>query len=277
MIRLGEKQELEIVRMKEFGAFLAESPQEETAVLLPIRQVPEGAKPGDRLTVFLYRDSQDRLIATTQEPKLLKGRLGVLKVKDVTGIGAFLDMGLERDLLLPFKEQNHPVRIGEECLVALYVDKSDRLAATMKVYPYLSAQSPYSRDDQVTGRVYEINDRIGVFVAVDDRYFGMIPKAEVYTDYRPGELVEARVLRVREDGKLDLSPRAKAYRQMDTDGEIILEAVDRRGGLLPLGDKSAPEEIREALGLSKNAFKRAAGHLLKSGAISMADDGIRRA
>ena len=190
MIELGKRQELEVVREKEFGVYLGEKKNDAAAVLLPKKQVSAGTRVGDKLSVFIYKDSEDRLIATTAVPKLQVGETAVLKVKEVAKIGAFLDMGLEKDLLLPFKEQNHKVRAGEECLVALYVDKSGRLAATMKVYPYLSSQSPYQKDAWVEGRVYEINENLGVFVAVDDKYFGLIPIKEVYAKCQPGEVVK---------------------------------------------------------------------------------------
>ena len=170
MIELGKIQELVVVREKSFGVFLSETDDGESAVLLPGKQVPEGTRIGDRLTVFIYRDSSDRLIATIHRPILTLGEVGVLTVKEVGKIGAFLDMGLEKDLLLPFKEQNHPVRPGEQCLVAVYRDKSNRLAATMNVYRYMSSDSPYQKDDRVTGTVYEINERLGAFVAVEKRY-----------------------------------------------------------------------------------------------------------
>ena len=276
MIKLGEVQELEIVRKKEFGVFLAEKADSEESVLLPAKQVPETAAVGDRINVFIYRDSKDRLIATTNTPKIRKGECAILKVSDVTKIGAFLDMGLEKELLLPFKEQNHPVRIGEECLVALYIDKSGRLAATMKVYPYLSAESPYKKEDKVEGRVYEVNEDMGVFVAVDDRYFGLIPRSEVYENFAPGDVIRARVMRVREDGKLDLSPREKAWMQMDTDAEMVMRVIEEYAGVLPFNDRVSPEVIRREFNLSKNAFKRAVGHLLKAGRIEITETRIRK-
>ena len=156
MIELGKKQKLLVVKTVDFGIYLGEdrnAPQNER-VLLPSKQVPEGTKAGDEIEVFIYKDSQDRLIATTREPMLQVGQTAVLKVKQVTRIGAFLDWGLEKDLLLPYHEQTNRVREGEECLVALYVDKSSRLCATMKVYPYLSKETPYKEGDRVKGRVY---------------------------------------------------------------------------------------------------------------------------
>ncbi len=276
MIRLGKTQELEVVREKNFGVFLSEHSGDAEAVLLPKRQVPEGCAIGDRLTVFIYRDSSDRLIATTRVPLLEVGEVGVLTVKDVGKIGAFLDMGLDKDLLLPFKEQNHPVQIGEKCLVAVYEDKSGRLAATMNVYHYMSGQSPYEKDDRVTGTVYEINERLGAFVAVDNKYYGMIPEKELYGGIRAGDVVEARVIKVRRDGKLDLTPREKAYIQMDADAEKVWRSIEERGGVLPFTDKASPEVIRAEFQLSKNAFKRAVGHLLKEGRVRITDTTIEK-
>lgn len=276
MIELGKMQELTVLREKEFGIYLGEEKNPEASVLLPAKQVPAGTKTGDKLRVFIYKDSEDRLIATTAEPKLQVGHTAVLTVKDVSKIGAFLDMGLEKELLLPFKEQNHKVTVGEQCLVALYVDKSSRLAATTKVYSYLSGESPYKKDDWVKGRVYEINDNLGVFVAVDDQYYGLIPQKEVFKNFHPGEILEARVTKVREDGKLDLSLREKAYLQMNTDVETVLKAIDEFEGVLPFSDKANPEVIKRELNLSKNAFKRAVGHLLKEGKIELTENSIRK-
>ena len=274
MIELGKRQTLEVVRAKDFGVYLGEKSGDEAAVLLPKKQVPEGTKIGDKLEVFIYKDSEDRLIATTGEPKLQVGEVAVLKVKEVGRIGAFLDMGLEKDLLLPFKEQNHKVRQGEECLVALYVDKSKRLAATMKVYSYMSNQSPYKKDDKVTGTVYEINENLGAFVAVDNRYYGLIPMKEMFGDVRLGDVVEARVTKVREDGKLDLSPREKAYIQMDADSQMVLQVIGEFDGVLPFNDKASPETIKREFHMSKNAFKRAVGHLLKEGKVKITEKTI---
>lgn len=276
MIELGKIQELEVVRQKSFGVYLSENSGDEASVLLPAKQVPEGTQIGDRLTVFIYKDSRDRLIATTRMPYLQVGDVGVLTVKDTGKIGAFLDMGLEKEVLLPFREQNHPVQVGEQCLVAVYRDKSNRLAATMRVYRYMSNESPYQKDDHVTGTVYEINERLGAFVAVDNRYYGMIPEKELYGNVKEGDIVEARVMKVREDGKLDLSLRQKAYLQMGTDAELVLQAIEESGGALPFNDKASPETIKKELHLSKNAFKRAVGHLLKEGRIKITDKTIER-
>jgi len=184
-------------------------------------------------------------------------------------------MGLEKDLLLPFKEQVYPVRAGEECLVALYIDKSGRLAATMKVYSYLCSDAPYRKDEWTEGRVYEINENLGVFVAVADHYFGLIPNRELYGKCRLGEVLKVRVTKVREDGKLDLSLREVAYRQMNADAEAVLARLKEKNGVLPFNDRVEPEIIRREFNLSKNAFKRAVGHLLKEGRVEVNEDSIR--
>lgn len=263
MIALGEVQILKIVKKVDFGVYLAADGEETDKVLLPMKQVPQGAKPGDELEVFIYRDSKDRLIATTRRPAIVLGGLARLRVVQTGKIGAFLDWGLEKDLLLPFKEQTKPVKEGEECLAALYIDKSGRLCATMNVYPYLRQDSTYQKDDKVTGTVYEISDNFGAFVAVDDVYSGLIPKKELYGSVKIGDVITARVTGVKDDGRLDLSIREKAYLQIGADAEKILRIIDSYDGVLPFSDKASPEVIKREMQMSKNEFKRAVGHLLK--------------
>ncbi len=275
-MKLGKIQTLRIVRFRDFGAYLAESDAPDAdSVLLPKKQLPEGAKEGDELTVFLYKDSAGRPIATTKKPLLTVGETGKLTIREITQIGAFLDIGLERDVLLPFREREGEIKPGQSVLAALYVDHSGRLAATMRVYPYLRAAESYRADDVVQGTVYEIRD-MGVFVAVDDRYFGLIPRSEVYEHFSIGQEISARVMRVREDGKLDLSPRKKAFQQMGDDATRIMEALAAAGGTLPYGDGSDPEKIREVFGISKSAFKRALGRLLREGKILLTAEGIEQ-
>ncbi len=274
MIILGKRQKLTIVQTVDFGVYLADSAQErdpqeppEEKVLLPGRQVPEGAKEGDEIEVFIYRDSKDRLIATVHEPRLEKEQTAVLEVVDTGRIGAFLDWGLEKDLLLPFREQTMPVQKGDKCLVALYEDKSHRLCATMKVYHYLSTQTPYKTGDMVDGRVYELSKNFGVFVAVDDRYSALIPKSEAQGSYKVNDILRLRVTKVKPDGKLNVSARKQVYLQLEEDAQKIFQVLERSGGTLPLDDKSDPAQIKARLGLSKAAFKRAVGHLMKEGKI----------
>ena len=276
MIRLGEIQTLQVVKKVEFGVYLGDGENREEKVLLPRKQVPEDVQTGDKIEVFVYRDSEDRLIATTNMPRITLGCAARLKVAQVGNIGAFLDWGLEKELLLPLKEQTKRVAAGEECLAALYIDKSNRLCATMNVYPYLDTDSPYEKDDRVTGTVYEISQNFGAFVAVDDKYSALIPKRELYGEVEIGDTVNARVTEVKEDGKLTLSIREKAYLQIGQDAQKILELIDSFDGALPFTDKASPEVIRRETQMSKNEFKRAVGHLLKTGKITITERAIRR-
>lgn len=274
MIELGKTQELVLYKVNEHGGYLGETDHPEQVVLLPGKQLPQGAKTGDRISVFIYRDSSDRLIATVNKPAMELGQIARLQVVSVSKIGAFLDWGLEKDLFLPFKEQTAKLRKNDYCVVRLYIDKSDRLCASMKVYDMMIAPTPYKTGDQVKGVIYQISETLGALVAVDLRYHGLIPLKELFGEHRIGEEVEARVTKVREDGRLNLSIREKAYRQMDIDSELVLNRITERGGHLPFNDKAAPMIIEREFGLSKNAFKRAVGRLLKAGKIVISDSGI---
>ncbi|WP_167957814.1 CvfB family protein [Anaerosporobacter faecicola] len=280
-MNLGEIQTLKLNRFVEFGAYLVDLDSNANGtsvkngeVLLPKKQLPTNAKEGDHIEVFLYKDSEDRMIATTTIPPITLNKLAVLPVKEVGAIGAFLDWGLTKDLLLPFKQQTVKVQEGDQILVALYIDKSKRLCATMKVYDYLDTNSPYQKDDKVEGIVYELSRDFGTFVAVDQKYSAMLMKNESFASYRPGDHIQARVVSVREDGKLNLSTRDKVYIQLDEDASLIYKKLQENDGFLPYNDKSDPELIKSTFNLSKNAFKRAIGRLLKNKQITIEDDGI---
>ena len=274
MLKIGEKQILRIYKQVPFGVYLTGDVPNER-VLLPRSQVPEGAAIGDELEVFLYKDSEDRLIATRKEPKLTLHQVGYLTVIQVSRIGAFLDWGLDKDLLLPYHEQpRERVKEGQTVLVAVYLDKSERLCATMNVYPWLRTDSPYQTGDQVTGIVYETSRNFGAFVAVDSIYSALIPRRELIRELKAGEVVQARVISVKPDGKLDLSIREKGYLQIETDAETVLKMLNEGGGMIPFTDKAAPELIREKAHMSKNEFKRAVGHLLKENRILIEEDRI---
>ncbi len=275
MIEIGRVQKLKIQRFASVGAFLNVEGSGDDDVLLPKSQVPEGAKVGDELEVMIYRDSEDRVIATTNRSKIEVGEMAHLMVVSTTKIGSFLDWGLEKDLFLPFAETVGSVEKGKFYLVGAYLDKSDRLCATMKVRDMLRTDSPYKVDDRVEGTIYSINRDIGAFVAVDDRYEGLIPQKEFIGAYEVGDNVEVRVTNVKEDGKLDLSLKDKGYVQMDKDGEVILDRLKSQGGFLNLNDNSSPEEIRKELEMSKSGFKRAVGRLLKGEMIEFHNDGIK--
>ncbi len=276
MIEVGKVQTLVVVKEAEQGVYLNEIKPSEREILLPKSQVPEDLQVGDQIEVFVYRDSRDRKIATINKPKLILGELAPLKVVSVNRIGAFLDWGLERDLFLPFKQQVGRIHRGEVHLVGMYVDKSDRLCATMKVYELLQSHAPYEVNDVVSGTIYSFKEAYGAFVAVDNKYHGLIPIKELYGDYKIGETLELRVRNVRPDGKLELSMRKTTHLQMEDDARKIMDALEVSGGKLSLHDKSSPEDINRELGMSKAAFKRAAGRLMKEGAIEMTKQGIVR-
>lgn len=270
-MKLGKRQVLTVVKKVEFGVYLG---SDEEKVLLPKKQVPEGVEPGDPIEVFLYKDSDDRLIATTSEPKIELGELAVLDVVDTGKFGAFLDWGLEKDLFLPFKQQTAKVEKGDQCLVSLYVDKSQRLCATMRVYELLSKDSPYNKDDEVQGIIYDMSDNFGAFVAVDNQFSALIPKKESFGNLKVGQVVHARVTAVKPDGKLDLSIKDKIPMQMDRDAEMILKKMEKLGGELPFTDKADPEIIKKEFQMSKNAFKRAVGRLLKEKKVEITEKTI---
>ena len=247
-MKLGEYQKLKVIKKVEFGVYLAEHEGDETRVLLPQKQVPADAKLGDEIEVFLYKDSKDRIIATTNQPKLTLGGLAVLEVAEIGKIGAFLDWGLEKDLFLPYKEMTKKVQPGDEVLVTLYIDKSRRLCASMKkLYDLMRTDSPYKKGDTVNGRIYEFGHDFGTFVAVDDCYSAMIPAHE------------------------DCS-----HLQIDADAEKVMEVIEEFAGVLPFTDKASPEVIMRETGLSKNAFKRAVGRLYKERRIEITERAIRK-
>lgn len=280
MFKLGEFQKLIVVKQVEFGIYLAETAgneKDKEKVLLPGKQVPEGTQVGDSLEVFLYKDSEDRLIATTRTPLLKMGETARLKVSQITKVGAFLDWGLDKDLFLPFKQQTFKVKAGDVVLVSLYIDKSSRLCATMNVYEALRNDSTYRKDNTVSGTVYQISEKFGAFVAVDDIYSALIPRKALFgaaDKVKIGESVTARVANVLNDGRLELAIRDKGYIQRKEDSEILVSLLEKNKGVIPFNDKASPEVILEHTGMSKAQFKRAVGNLLKNGTINIEPDSI---
>ncbi|HAQ39826.1 MAG TPA: RNA-binding protein [Clostridiales bacterium] len=277
MIKLGEMQELEVVKKVDFGVYLksADDVKGEDKVLLPLKQVPEKTNIGDRINVFIYRDSNDRIIATVKKPRIVIGEIDYLKVVQMTRIGAFLNWGLEKDLFLPFKEQVGDIKLNGEYLVGLYIDKSQRLCATMNLFKVLRTDSPYKVNDMVKATVFSLKRGLGAMVAVDGKYLGLIHEGEILKPLHPGQIVEVRVSHIKEDGKLDLSLKDAPRLQIDKDGEKIVSIIVKNGGFLPVNDDSSPESIKEVLGISKSSFKKAAGRLMKRNVIEMTGKGIR--
>ncbi|MBQ8488914.1 MAG: RNA-binding protein [Pseudobutyrivibrio sp.] len=274
-MKLGEIQKLKIQKKVEFGVYLTDG---EERVLLPKKQVPENAAISDELSVFVYKDSKDRLIATTTEPLLTLGQMGVLTVSQVNKVGAFLDWGLEKDLLLPFKEMTKQPSEGDEILVRVYIDKSQRLCASMKgIYDMLSKNPPYQVGDEVEARIYEFGHDFGTFVALEDKYSAMIPRHEDVSKFKIGDVLMVRITGIKEDGKCDVTIRDKAYIQMEDDAKAILDLIDSYAGVLPFSEKASPEVIKRETGLSKAAFKRAIGRLYKERLITLDEGKIRKA
>lgn len=274
MFKLGEYQELRIVKNTDHGVYLSEIDGGDDKILLPKNQVEPTFKIGNIIKVFIYKDSMDRLIATTTKPLIELGKIALLKVTQVNNVGAFLDWGLAKDLLLPYKEQSSIVKVNDYVLVTMYVDKSERLCATTKIYDTLRTDSPYNKNDEVSALVISYNPKFGTFVAVDEKYIGLIPTNECQYTPKIGETITAKVLEVRADGKLNLTTRKEINEQIDIDSNIILGKLKYANGYLPFNDKSSPDAIKKEFNLSKNSFKKAIGRLYKSRIIDIKDDGI---
>ena len=273
-MKLGEIQKLKVEKKVDFGLYLSDGTER---VLLPKKQIPEGTAIGDELTVFVYKDSADRIIATTNQPKLTLGQFGVLSVSQINKVGAFLDWGLEKDLFLPFKEMTRQPSEGDEILVRVYIDKSNRLCASMRgIYELLSKKPPYTVGDDVEARIYEFGHDFGTFVALEDKYSAMIPRHEDTSRLRIGDVIMVRVTGIKEDGKCDVTIRDKAYVQMEDDAVKLLELIESYAGVLPFTEKASPEVIMRETGMSKAAFKRAVGRLYKERKITLEGGKIRQ-
>ncbi len=277
MIELGRTQTLRIVNIVEFGLYLDAGTDDYTDnVLLPKNQFARDEfLEGDQIEVFIYRDSEDRIIATRKKPFAQVGELAYLEVTSKTPIGAFLDWGLGKDLFLPFREQHYDIEVGDKYLVKVYVDHSDRLCATTSIYSALFSDSEYQKNDFVEGIAYEVRADVGVLVAIDNQYYGLIPENEYFNKIKEGEKLTLRVIRVREDGRLDVTPRKLVQEQIGEDAEMILEKLKEKGGQMSIHDKSDPRDIKKELGMSKKAFKRAVGGLLKAGTIEKIENGLK--
>lgn len=258
-MKLGQRQNLKVTRIKEQGAYLSDGQEE---VLLPKKEI-EDLKENDQVNVFIYKDSKDRLIATKRQTKIEVGQIKELEIVAKSKVGYFADMGLEKDIFLPYKEVMGRIRVGEKCLFYMYVDR-DRLCITMKLGEHLLRNDHYKVNDIVEGTIYALERGLGAFVAIENKYDGFIPQEELKGAYRIGDTIEARVQRILRDKKITLTIREKAYKQIGADADEILKLIKENGGTLNLGDKSKSEEIKKITGLSKSAFKRALGHLYKN-------------
>ncbi|MBL4932065.1 S1 RNA-binding domain-containing protein [Clostridium paridis] len=271
MIKLGEYNELKVVKERDFGIFVTDGEQE---ILIPKGSLA-GEKPNidEIIKVFIYRDSEDRIIGTLKKPLGTCFEISYLKVVDITSIGAFADIGIGRDVLIPLKEQLYKLHTGQKYLLYLYIDKTGRIAATTDVDDYLEVAKNYNIDDEVTAVVYEINENNTLKLAVDNKYKALMLKNEYY-DYIPmGEELKLRIRRIYEDGTLGLTTRKRKLDEREVLIEKILKALTENGGSIPFNDKSNPEDIRREFNTSKNYFKMTLGALMKQGKVYQDETG----
>ncbi len=271
---LGRRVTLRIRRFAAAGAFLGvDDDTGGETILLPGREVPEDAGPGDEVDVFVYLDSEDRPVATTRPPRLELDQVTFLEVTATTGIGAFVDWGLGKELLVPFAQQSRPLRVGDREPIGLYVDNTGRLAGTMFVSELLGRPPrACAWDEELPGEAWRNDPEIGLFVILERAFVGLVPASEPH-QLRRGDVARFRVAEVLRDGKLVLSLRRHAHQELESDAAKIL-AVIATPGAPRVGDRSSPEDIRSRFGLSKKAFKRAVGRLLKQGAVTLDEDGF---
>ncbi|MBC5993655.1 CvfB family protein [Pontibacter cellulosilyticus] len=276
MVELGDYNELEIAREVDFGVYLT---SEDGDILLPTKYIPEGAQVGDRVRVFIYRDSEDRMIATNLHPYATVGQFACLTCTDVTPFGAFLDWGLEKDLLVPLNNQKDKMQVGKKYCVYLYLDDaSDRVVATSKLGKYLQNEHiQLTENEEVQLLVAGFTD-LGIKVIINNAYMGMLYRNEVFKDLHLGDTPTGYIKHIRPDNKIDVTLRAPGATQKtesDEASDKILRLLREGRGWLPLSDNSTPEDIYQTLAMSKKTFKRAIGGLYKAGLITLEDDSIR--
>ena len=272
MLEIGKYNRLEVKKISAIGAFLV---SELGDILMPTKYVPEGLKPGEHVKVFVYLDSEDRLLATTLTPKAQVGEFALLEVKDVSHVGAFMDWGLEKDLLVPFSEQPRPMQKGEKYLVRVYLDRSERIAASAKIGKFLEkSRIKLAAGEEVTLTFYEFGD-LGAKVVINGRYDGLLFRSELFGKYEVGASVQGFVKKIRSDGKIDVTLRKGGLQDIAGGRESFLRVLSERGGFLPVGDKSPPQLISEMFRMSKKSFKTVIGNLYREGVIEITPEGIR--
>lgn len=275
-MEIGIKQPLYVVKKTNLGVFLSDEPDKvANSILLKSEEYAASLNLGDTLEVFVYLNHDEEMTVTLKVPPIERGQIGYLRVKELTTIGAFLDLGLDKDILLPFREQKGELSVNQEIMVGIYLDKSDRLCATMDLSKVLSCESPYKEDDIINGMVYQAHEELGAFIAVEQRYQGLIQAHDLVAPLRRGDLVQCRVVKVRPDGKLNLTLKDKAYIQVDKDAKMIIGKLSLKNGFLPYHDKSSTDEIKREFNMSKKSFKKAVGKLYKDKMITIEEKGIR--
>lgn len=274
MLQIGKFNELEITHRVDFGLYLDGG--EEGEILLPLRYATQDMKPGDKINAFIYRDSEDRLIATTEKPYAQVGDFAFLRVNATNNVGAFLDWGLPKDLLVPFREQKVRMVPGRSYTVYVYLDdETQRIVASAKLQKFLDNKIPdIKAGDEVKAHIYQRTE-LGYKVIVNDLFSGLIYHNEIFSEVNIGELHHATVKTVRADGKIDLVLGKSTRNRVNDLADDILDYIEECGGRISLNDSSSPEEIRETFQCSKKDFKKAIGALFKAKQIVIENDGIR--
>lgn len=274
MIELGRYNTLTVVKIVDFGVYLDGGERGE--ILMPKEYVPANCSPDDEVRAFIYFDSEDRIVATTEVPAVQVGEFGYLKVVAVNRIGAFLDWGLRKDLLVPFREQRDPMVEGKSYLVYAYVDKaSDRIVASTKIDKYLDQVFPDYIPGQEVDLLIARKTDLGYAVIVNNLHWGLIYDNEVFQPLKIGRKLKGYIKTVREDEKIDVSLQPLGFAKIEGLAGLILEKLKDYGGILDLSDKSDPEEIYRVFGCSKKNFKKALGTLMKQGLIEIGDTEVR--
>lgn len=274
MAEIGKINHLEVVKEVDFGIYLDGGDLGE--ILMPKRYVPEGTMPGDHLDAFIYLDSEDRLVATTEKPLAMVEEFALLEVVSVTPVGAFLNWGLPKDLFVPFREQRQPMEEGKKYLVYVYLDtNSKRIAASSKIEHYLdNIPVDYDIDEDVDLIIVNETD-LGYNAIIDNSHLGVIFKNEVFQTLNPGDKVQGFIKKIRTDGKIDLCLQKAGYEKISSFVDRIIAELQKNKGFLPLTDKSSPEEIYQTFKISKKNFKAAIGALYKKRFIELEENGIR--
>jgi predicted RNA-binding protein (virulence factor B family) len=275
MTQIGKYNTLKVLRKVEFGFYLDGQPEGD--ILLPLRYAPANCKVGQEIEVFIYLDSEDRLIATTEHPYATVGQFAYLKVASVNPVGAFLDWGLPKDLLVPFREQKQPMEEGKSYVVFIYIDgDTNRIAASAKLSQFLNHEPVnYLPGDEVDLMITSISD-LGFKAAINNRHEGVLYRNEVFFNLRKGQKIKGYIHRIRPDGKIDLRLYKEGYQKIDEMSQLVLEELEKQDGFLPLTDKSEAEEIYNTLGISKKNFKQAIGALYKLRMIDITKNGISK-
>jgi len=275
VVNIGKINRLEVIREADFGYYLdAKTGNTSDDILLPIKSaMGKEINIGDEVDAFIYRDSKDRPIATLKAPLAQVGELAYLEVVASTKIGSFVNFGLERDILVPFKEENYRLEVGSSYLFYIYLDKTGRIAASTRVDSHLQTTDKYKENDDITGTVYGFQTNGSVMVAVDNLYKAVILTKEYFTRIKPGEVLDLRVRKYFSDGRLEVTPRKDKITEKEMLEEKILEYLKQHNGVMVYNDKSSSEDIKRAFGSSKNYFKNALGGLMKKGLITQDEDG----